>query len=94
MNPYTTVIKEAESLKERYPKMSDFECLQIASQIQISQTLLECLTPGYGKDPNCLEAVAIALGHDQRFGSSSIKGVLSEIVEKLDSIKEEISDIK
>lgn len=60
----------AEQLKEEYSKLSDFEILSLAIQIQRNQILENGLAVSSSdKHPSALEAIAIALGYE---GSNSV----------------------
>ncbi|WP_343695765.1 histidine kinase [Flavobacterium sp.] len=60
----------AKQLKEEYSKLSDFEILSLAIQIQRNQILENGLAVSSSdKHPSALEAIAIALGYE---GSNSI----------------------
>ncbi|KUJ60460.1 histidine kinase [Flavobacteriaceae bacterium CRH] len=58
--------KIAKQLKEEYPKLSDFEILSLAIQIERNQILEnELVVSSYDKHPVGLEAIAIALGYNK-----------------------------
>ncbi|MND80472.1 hypothetical protein D3C80_722440 [compost metagenome] len=60
----------AKQLKEEYSKLSDFEILSIAIQIQRNQILENGLAVSSSdKYPSALEAIAISLGYE---GSNSV----------------------
>jgi len=60
----------AKQLKEEYPKLSDFEILSLAIQIQRNQILENGLVVSSSdKYPSALEAIAIALGYQ---GNNSV----------------------
>lgn len=60
----------AKQLKGEYSKLSDFEILSLAIQIQRNQILENVLAVSSSdKHPSALEAIAIALGYE---GSNSI----------------------
>lgn len=72
----------AKELKEEYSKLSDFEILSLAIQIQRNQILENGLAVSSSdKYPSALEAIAIALGYE---GSNSvtITDVLRNIVNR------------
>lgn len=72
----------AKELKEEYSKLSDFEILSLAIQIQRNQILENGLAVGSSeKYPSALEAIAISLGYE---GSNSvtITDVLRNIVNR------------
>lgn len=74
----------AEQLKGEYSKLSDFEILSLAIQIQRNQILENGLAvSSLNKFPSALEAIAIALGYE---GSNSITitDVLRDIVNRED----------
>jgi len=59
-----TYSKIAKNLKLDYPKLSDFELLSLAIQIERNQLLEYGLNVSRGdKYPASLEAIAIALGY-------------------------------
>ena len=56
----------SKRLKEEYPKLSDFEILSLAIQIERNQILQNGLVvSSSGKYPSGLEAIAIALGYNE-----------------------------
>jgi len=58
--------KIARQLKEEYPKLSDFEILSLAIQIERNQILENGLVVSSSdKHPSGLEAIAIALGFNE-----------------------------
>ncbi|WP_427875354.1 histidine kinase [Flavobacterium sp. MMS24-S5] len=60
----------AKQLKDEYSKLSDFEILSLAIQIQRNQILENGLVVSSSdKHPSALEAIAIALGYE---GSNSV----------------------
>lgn len=60
----------AKQLKEEYSKLSDFEILSLAIQIQRNQILENGLVVSSSdKYPSALEAIAIALGYE---GNNSV----------------------
>lgn len=66
-------------LKEEYSKLSDFETLLLAIQIQRNQILENGLVVSSSdKHPSALEAIAIALGYEGR-SSVTITDVLRNI---------------
>ena len=66
-------------LKEEYSKLSDFETLSLAIQIQRNQILENGLVVSSSdKHPSALEAIAIALGYEGR-SSVTITDVLRNI---------------
>ncbi|EJG01326.1 hypothetical protein [Flavobacterium sp. F52] len=69
----------AIKLKEEYSKLSDFETLLLAIQIQRNQILENGLVVSSSdKHPSALEAIAIALGYEGR-SSVTITDVLRNI---------------
>ncbi|AOC95125.1 hypothetical protein BB050_02002 [Flavobacterium anhuiense] len=69
----------AIKLKEEYSKLSDFETLSLAIQIQRNQILENGLVVSSSdKHPSALEAIAIALGYEGR-SSVTITDVLRNI---------------
>ncbi len=72
----------AKRLKEEYSKLSDFETLSLAIQIQRNQIIQSGLVVSSSdKYPSALEAIAIALGYQER-NSSTITDVLRNIVNR------------
>lgn len=63
MNNYKEVTEIANSLKGDFRKLSDFEALTIAAQIQTTNVLEASFQTGYSNQPPFLEAIAIALGY-------------------------------
>ncbi len=58
---YTDIVKD---LKLDYPKLSDFEVLNLAVQIERNQILLAGLNVSRQDNyPSALEAIAISLGY-------------------------------
>ncbi|MGS4345103.1 histidine kinase [Myroides odoratus] len=73
----------ANKLRLDYPKLSDFEILSLAIQIERNQILENGLVVSTNdSNPSGLEAVAIALGYTNRYSSTSITSVLQELVDK------------
>jgi len=57
----------AEELKEDYPKLSDFELLTLAIQIERNQLLENGLNVSRNDScPSSLEAIAISLGYSDK----------------------------
>jgi len=78
---YSQIAKE---LKEEYSKLSDFEILSLAIQIQRNQILENGLAvSSSNKFPSALEAIAIALGYEGS-NSMTITDVLRDIVNRGD----------
>jgi hypothetical protein len=72
----------ARQLKEEYSKLSDFEILSLAIQIQRNQILESGLAVSSSdKYPSALEAIAIALGYEGN-NSVTITDVLRNIVNR------------
>ena len=73
---YTAIVKE---LKLDYPKLSDFEVLNIALQMQRNQILQAGLNVNsQDKYPSALEAIAISLGYTNGQFKRTITEVLQE----------------
>ncbi len=73
---YSRIAKE---LKEEYSKLSDFEALSLAIQIQRNQILENGLAVSSSdRYPSALEAIAIALGYEGS-NSATITDVLRNI---------------
>lgn len=73
----------ARNLKSEYPKMSDFEILSLAIQIERNQILENGLNVSTNdKSPSALEAISIALGYDDSQFKTTITDVLKDIVNK------------
>ena len=69
----------AKQLKEEYSKLSDFEILSLAIQIQRNQILENGLVvSSLNKYPSALEAIAMALGYEGN-DSITITDVLRDI---------------
>lgn len=69
----------AKDLKEEYSKLSDFEILSLAVQIQRNQIIQSGLVVSSSdKHPSALEAMAIALGYEES-NSGTITEVLRDI---------------
>lgn len=77
----------AESLKEKYPKLSDFEALQISVIIQQNDLLIDAFVLNR-KEPSALEAIAIQMGFSREPFSQTITESLSKISENLEKLKE------
>jgi hypothetical protein len=72
----------AKQLKEEYSKLSDFEILSLAIQIQRNQILENGLVVSSSdKYPSALEAIAIALGYEES-NAVTITDVLRNIVNR------------
>lgn len=71
---YNAIVKD---LKLDYPKLTDYEVLNLAIQIQRNQILESAFNVSYtDKHPSALEAVAIALGHTDGQFKDTITDVL------------------
>ena len=77
---YNTI---ANNLKINYPKLTDYEILSIAVQIERNQILENGLAV-YNNDEYAggLEAIAISLGYGNEIGKRTITEVLSDISDK------------
>lgn len=74
---YNAIVKD---LKLDYPKLSDYEVLNLAIQIQRNQILESGFNVSYtDKHPSALEAVAIALGYTDGQFKKTITDVLKRI---------------
>lgn len=72
----------AKQLKEEYSKLSDFEILLLAIQIQRNQIIQNgLLVSSSDKHPSALEAIAIALGYEES-NSGTITDVLRNIANR------------
>lgn len=72
----------AKDLKEGYPKLSDFEILSLAVQIQRNQIIQNGLVVSASdKYPSGLEAIAISLGYNES-SSTIITDVLRNTVNR------------
>jgi hypothetical protein len=71
---YNQIVKD---LKLDYPKLTDFEVLTLAIQIERNQILEVGLNVSYtDKYPSALEAIAIALGYTDAQFKDTITDVL------------------
>ena len=71
---YTEIVKD---LKLDYPKLTDFEVLNLAIQIQRNQILQGGFNVSYtDSHPSALEAIAIALGYTDGQFKDTITDVL------------------
>ncbi|MFD2519971.1 hypothetical protein ACFSR2_03685 [Emticicia soli] len=75
-----------KDLKLNYPKLTDFERLSLAIQIQRNQILSAGFVVN-SSSPNGLEAIGIALGYSNNSFSGNINERLSEITAALEDIK-------
>jgi len=67
---------------EKYPKMKEFEALQIAAKVQHNRILSDALVPN--KDaPGVLEAIATQMGFSSKLNAGSIPDALNEIAESI-----------
>lgn len=86
MNNYNEVLKIAKDLQEEFgKKITVFESLQIAAQIQIAEALTNGLQTGVSNEPALLEAIAISLGFtakNERVFSSTVADSLKSIASK------------
>lgn len=72
---YTEIVKD---LKLDYPKLSDFEFLNLAVQIQRNQILQAGLNVSrLDKYPSALEAIAISLGYT----NDQLKRTITEVLQ-------------
>ena len=77
---YTEIAKE---LKSNYPKLSEYEILSLAIQIERNQILENGLVVSPDdKNPSGLEAIGIALGFTGGQFQNTITNVLTEIAQK------------
>lgn len=77
--------KIAKLLKMDYPKLSDFELLTLAIQIERNQILENGLVVSRDDSkPTALEAISIALGYTDEQRKTTITDVLTELVNKRD----------
>jgi len=64
MENYGLIDSMVKDLKESYPKLSDYEALLLAIQMQRNQILIAGLNVSHGDlYPASLEAIAIQLGY-------------------------------
>lgn len=75
---YSTIAKD---LKLDYPKLTDFELLTLAIQIERNQILENGLVVG-NSNPSALEAIAYALGFKGEQIEYTITDALRDIVDK------------
>lgn len=72
-----------KEVKLNYPKLSDYEVLTLAIQIQRNEILESGLVVQRTNDkPSALEAIAIALGFDSSRNPRTITDVLKDIADK------------
>ncbi|RZK37779.1 MAG: histidine kinase [Pedobacter sp.] len=77
---YRTIVKE---LKSDYPKLSEFELLSLAIQIERNQILENGLVVSSDdSNPTGLEAIAISLGYTDKQLSTTITDVLLDMANK------------
>lgn len=77
---YSTIAKQ---LKNNYPKLSEFEALSLAIQIERNQILENGLVVSKSdKTRSGLEAIGIALGFTEKQTQNTIVDVLSEMSQK------------
>jgi len=77
---YTEIAKQ---LKADYPKLTEFEVLSLAVQIERNEILENGLVVSPDdKNPSGLEAIGIALGHTGGQFQNTITNVLTEIAQK------------
>jgi hypothetical protein len=75
--------KIAKLLRKEYPKLSDFEILSLAVQIERNQILENGLVVSRSdRNPSGLESIAIALGFTGEQFQSTITDVLKEMNDK------------
>lgn len=91
MENFKSIYKYCDDLKLDYPKLSDYELLSIAVQMQRNDILKAGLTVfKTGGTPPALEAIAIQLGMkpegERRQMPGTIPYELSEIKDTLDKI--------
>ncbi|NJK93998.1 MAG: hypothetical protein HC905_02885 [Bacteroidales bacterium] len=72
----------ADELKEKYPKMTEFEALQIASKVQYNRILSDALFP-HTNAPGTFEAIAIQMGYSHKLNAGTIPDALNEIAESI-----------
>ncbi|NRT13623.1 histidine kinase [Flavobacterium sp. 14A] len=77
---YSEIAKE---LKTDYPKLTEFEVLSLAIQIERNEILENGLVVSSDdKNPSGLEAIGIALGYTDGQFKNTITNVLTEIAQK------------
>ncbi|RUT68575.1 histidine kinase [Flavobacterium cupreum] len=73
----------AKNLKKEYPKLSEFEILSLAVQIERNQILENGLAVSFeDKYPSALEGISIALGFKNNQLDTTITNVLQEIADQ------------
>jgi hypothetical protein len=92
MENYQSIDGYCKDLKLNYPKLSEYECLSIAVQMQRNDILIAGLAvPGMDTYPPALEAIAIQLGMSQtpmrNNDPYTLLYALKEISEKMDDLK-------
>ena len=77
---YKEILKE---LKVNYPKLTDYEVLTLAIQIERNEILENGLVVSTNdKTPSGIEAIAIALGYADSDLRNTVASILTEIVHK------------
>lgn len=84
MKPRVKEYREiAKQLKKDYPKLTEFEVLNLAIQIQRNEILENGLVVSPdNENPSGLEAIGIALGYTSGQFQNTITNVLTEIAQK------------
>lgn len=86
INSYSKLSEIETNLKSGYPKLTEFERLSLAIQIQRNEILSAAFVLN-SSSPNGLEALAIVLGYSTGFGSGNINDRLSEIASAVEDLK-------
>ncbi len=88
INDYESINTIEKGLKLDYPKLTDFERLSLAIQMQRNQILKAGFVIN-SSGPNGLEAIAISLGYSYNSVSGNINERLSEISSAIEDLKSE-----
>lgn len=88
ISDYESISTIEKGLKLDYPKLTDFERLSLAIQMQRNQILRAGFVIN-SSGPNGLEAIANSLGYSRGIGSGNINDRLSEISSALEDLKVE-----
>jgi hypothetical protein len=77
-----------EDVRSRYPKLTPYESLRIATEIERNQLLVAAFNISSDDSyPTNLEAIGIALGYSSQM-SVSIPSAMSEIAEAISDMKD------
>lgn len=87
MEAYKSLDDLTKELKSQYNKLSEYELLSLAIQIQRNQILSAGLAVEQSNNSQTgLEAIANALGYDATFSGSSVAERMGELQEALDNV--------